>query len=113
VLRRHPLEFGNRYRQVGFRLGHRAANAGDQLKRRLHQLVADARVLPGIAGRRQLIEQLAGFLAQQLGLAVDQLDLPFDAERRAAGRVPLDSHAQASVPRAPGPKLFSYQSSPG
>jgi hypothetical protein len=67
----HPLEFGDRYRQVVLCFGHGTANAGDQLESGLHQLMPDARVLSGIRGHGQLVEQLPGFLAQQLGLAVD------------------------------------------
>src|ERR1700746_2988700 len=106
MLSRHSLEFADRYREVVFRFGHGAANTGDQFKSGLHQLVPDARVLPGIGGHGELGEQLPGFLAQHLGLAVDQLDLPFDAERRAARRIPLDSHARPF-------RDFGYQISPG
>ena len=48
-------------------------NARDQLKRRLHKLVPDARMLAGVAVGGQFVEQLARFLAQQLGLGVDEL----------------------------------------
>src|ERR1035441_7991118 len=46
----------------------------------------------GVARHGQLVEQLPGFLAEQLRLGVDELQLPFDTERRTAGRIPLDSH---------------------
>jgi hypothetical protein len=92
VPRGRPLQFADRLGEVVFRLGHRTANARDQLKRRLHQLVTDPRVLAGVARHGQLVEQLPGLLAEQLRLGVDELQLPFDTERRTAGRIPLDSH---------------------
>src|SRR5262245_6371773 len=70
--------------------------------------MAYLRVLAGVADDRQFGQQLAGLLAEQLGLVVDQLHLPFDAERRTAGRIPLDSQG-----RPPSPELANDQISPG
>jgi hypothetical protein len=53
--------------------------------------MADARMLAGIGTDGQLVQQLASILAKEFSLAVDELHLPFDAERRTARRIPLDS----------------------
>src|ERR1700753_4107915 len=84
------------------------ADSGDQLERRLHQLMANMRVLSRIGAGGQVVQQLAGLLAQQLGLGVDELPLPFDAGRRTVRECPLDTHD-----RPPGPKLQQVQRSPG
>jgi hypothetical protein len=78
------LELRDTGREVRLRLGHGAADSGDDLNGRLHELVPELRLLPALAQSRQRREDLTGVLAQQLALGVDELKLPFDAQRRTS-----------------------------
>src|SRR5581483_347229 len=91
------LAFGDHFGQVVLGSGHRAANAGDDLDRGLHELVPQPRMLAGIPDDRQLAEDLSGFLPELHGLAVDQLHFPLDAERGTVRGIPVDGHA-VSIP---------------
>ena len=76
--------------QVGHRLGHGAADAGDDLDGVLQQLlVQPLRVRqPGLGPG----EEVRGVVAQVAGLPVDQRELPLHAERRLGRGVEVDPH---------------------
>ena len=77
--------------QVGLGLLDRRADAGDDLDRRLEQLVLGLRVLLGAVGA-DLLEDLHGTGRQLPGLAVDELQLPLHAEAGAGRGLERDLH---------------------
>src|ERR1022692_105403 len=62
----------------------RTADAGNDLNGRLHEFVAEPGQLPLLAESRQLGEYFTSILAEHPGAAVNELQLPFDTQRRAA-----------------------------
>jgi hypothetical protein len=88
----HPLELSDCRPQVLLGLGDRAADAGGELERGLHQLVADLGSLAGLAELGQRREHLGRLLTQRSRPGVDQLQLPLHAQRCPAGWIPVDGH---------------------
>jgi hypothetical protein len=84
-------DFRERLGQIRLGLADRQADPGDDLDRRLEQLVLRFRVFVAVRGR-DLGEQVRGRRRQLAGLAVDQLKLPFDAEAGARRRRERDLH---------------------
>ena len=82
---------GERAGQVGLRLRDRRADAGDDLDRRLQQLVLGLGVLLGALGA-ELLEDLDGAGGELAGLAVDELQLPLHAQAGALGGLERDLH---------------------
>ena len=107
-------DLGERAGQVGLGLLDRGADAGDDLDRRLEQLVLGLRVLLGAVGP-DLLEDLHRPGRQLPGLPVDELQLPLHAEAGAGRGLERDLHVGSlgSMPgRHPRPSRIT-RSGPG
>ena len=88
--------------QVLARLGHRRADAGDDLDGRLEQLVLGLWML--LSGHRSdLGQDLRGTAGQLARVTVDELELPLDAQTRPLGRLKRDVHVHQAMATA-GPE---------
>ena len=96
-------DLGERGLEVGLRLGHRLADAGDDLDRALEQLVLGLRVLAvGMVARPSRSRISVAALASSRGVAVDELQLDLDAEARARGAVEVDAARAGRYPSHAG-----------
>jgi hypothetical protein len=85
------LHLGDRAGQVGARLGHRLADAGDDLDARLQQFVLGLRVhAVAVLGDRG--EDRVGRARQLARVEIDELEFPLHPETRPLGPREVDTH---------------------
>jgi hypothetical protein len=85
-------QLADRAHEVGERVVDAVADPGDELERRLHELVLDRRVLALRVHPGEVGDDRAGLRAQLPGGDVHELELPLDAERVRARGAELDLH---------------------